>query len=214
VLCEQICASRDKPMARPIGAKRRHGDAAKRPMAPAKARVSCDFRLMRLSSRIHAAFRKIPGRSGEISGLTIVLAGVAAGILATLVQLLLWLAFTGDFPALLFRDVRLTAALLLGSSILPPPATFDMTAMLVATLIHFVLSIAYAAMLTALTVRLGTMAALMAGVGFGLALYVVNLYGFTLVFPWFAQARGWIAVIAHIVFGLSAVLAYRSLHRQ
>lgn len=214
MLCGQICASRDKPMARPIGAKRRHGDAAKRPMAPAKARVSCDFRLMRLSSRIHAAFRKIPGRSGEISGLTIVLAGVAAGILATLVQLLLWLAFTDDLPALLFRDARLTAALLLGSSILPPPATFDMAAMLIAALIHFVLSVAYAAMLTALTVRLGTLAALMAGVGFGLALYVVNLYGFTLVFPWFAQTRGWITMIAHIVFGLSAVLAYRSLHRH
>jgi hypothetical protein len=144
--------------------------------------------------------------------LAIVLAGVAAGIVATLAQMLLWLAFAGDFPALLFRDVRLTAALLLGSSVLPPPATFDMTALLAASLIHFALSVAYTALLMALTTRLGTIAALLAGAGFGLVLYAVNLYGFTLVFPWFAQTRGWIALIAHGIFGTSAVLAYRSLH--
>jgi len=144
--------------------------------------------------------------------LAIVLAGVTAGILATLAQLLLWLAFTDSFPALLFRDVRLTAALLLGSSVLPPPATFDIGAMLVASLIHFALSIIYAALLIALTARLGTMAALMAGAALGLVLYVINLYGFTLLFPWFTQARGWIALIAHGVFGTGTVLAYHSLH--
>jgi hypothetical protein len=37
---------------------------------------------------------------------------------------------------------------------------------------------------------------------FGLAIYVVNFYGFTALFPWFADARGWIAILSHAVFGL------------
>jgi hypothetical protein len=57
-------------------------------------------------------------------------AGVIAGTLATLIQVLLWLIFTDDFSAILFRDARLTAALVLGASVLPPPATFDAGVML------------------------------------------------------------------------------------
>ena len=106
-------------------------------------------------------------------------AGVIAGTLATLIQMLLWLVFTDDFPGILYRDARLTAALMLGESVLPPPATFNANVMLTATLIHFTLSIAYAAVLAALTARLDAVAALLAGIGFGVALYMVNLYGFT-----------------------------------
>lgn len=136
-------------------------------------------------------------------------AGVIAGTLATLMQMLLWLIFTDDFSAILFRDARLTAALVLGESVLPPPPTFDVGVMLTATLIHFTLSIAYAAVLKALAARLDAVAALLVGVGFGVALYMVNLYGFTAIFPWFAQARGWIALIAHGVFGVAAISVYR-----
>lgn len=136
-------------------------------------------------------------------------AGVIAGTLATLIQVLLWLIFTDDFPTILYRDARLTAALVLGGSVLAPPATFDAGIMLAATLVHFALSIAYAALLAALTVRMGGVSALLAGAVFGVALYIVNLYGFTGIFPWFAQARGWIALIAHGVFGVTVISVYR-----
>jgi hypothetical protein len=138
-------------------------------------------------------------------------AGVIAGTLATLIQVLLWLVFTDDFPAILFRDARLTAALVLGGSVLPPPATFDASIMLAATLVHFALSIAYAALLAPLAVRLGGVSAYLAGAAFGVALYTVNLYGFTAIFPWFALARGWIALIAHGVFGVTVISVYRCL---
>ena len=140
-----------------------------------------------------------------------ILAGIIAGTFATLVQVLLWLIFTDEFPSVLFRDARLTAALILGSSVLPPPATFDVVVMLIATYIHFTLSIVYTAVLAALAARLATITALLVGIGFGVALYLVNLYGFTLIFPWFAQARGWIALLAHGVFGITAISAYRYL---
>jgi hypothetical protein len=136
-------------------------------------------------------------------------AGVIAGTVATLIQMLLWLIFNDDFPAILFRDSRLTAALVLGDSVLPPPATFDIAVMLTATFIHFMLSIIYAAVLGVLTARLKFIAALSVSIGFGIALYVVNLYGFTMIFPWFEQARGWIALIAHGTFGVAAILSFR-----
>ena len=108
-------------------------------------------------------------------------AGVIAGTLATLIQVLLWLVFTDDFPAILYRDARLTAAMVLGGSVLPPPATFDVGIMLAATLVHFALSIVYAALLAPLTVRLGDVLALLAGAVFGVALYIyrqsIRLHG-------------------------------------
>ena len=136
-------------------------------------------------------------------------AGVMAGIISTLIQILLWLIFTNDLPAILYRDARLTAAMVLGRSVLPPPATFDFAVMLTATLIHFTISITCAALLAMSFARLKTIPALLAGIGFGVALYVVNLYGFTVIFPWFAQTRGWITLVVHGVFGLTAIAVYR-----
>lgn len=138
-------------------------------------------------------------------------AGVAAGVVSTLVQVLLWVIFTDEFPAVLFRDARLTAALALGGRVLPPPATFDAGVWIAAMFIHFALSICYAALLAPLATRIGSAMALVAGAVFGAAIYVVNLYGFTEVFPWFTQARGWITVAAHVIFGLTAASSCRFL---
>jgi hypothetical protein len=138
----------------------------------------------------------------------LLVATVAAGTLSTLVQVVLWIAFTDAWPAILFRDARLAAALVLGPSVLPPPASFDPGVMAVATLVHFALSLVYTAFVARLVERRtpGTAAAI--GAAFGLVLYAVNLHGFTLVFPWFAQARDWIAMAAHVAFGVAAALTW------
>jgi hypothetical protein len=44
-------------------------------------------------------------------------------------------------------------------------------------------------------------------------LYLINFYGFTAVFPWFAMARNWVSVFAHIIFGAVAGLAYNRIER-
>lgn len=80
--------------------------------------------------------------------------------------------------------------------------------MAVATPIHFGLSCAYSAVMGALTRALAGLRLLTAGALLGLALYVVNLHGFTLFLPWFAVARGWITLAAHLAFGACAVLAF------
>lgn len=142
--------------------------------------------------------------AGRIPLSCTICAGVAAGIAATVAQVLLWLAFTTDFPAILYRDARFTAALVLGRGVLPPPAAFHATVWVAATLVHFGLSIVYAAVLLMLVERLPRVAALGAGALFGVVLYGVNLYGCTEIFPWFAEARGWITLAAHLAFGLTA----------
>jgi hypothetical protein len=144
------------------------------------------------------------------NALTIILAGIAAGILATLTQMLLWVAMGEDTWTLLLRDARLTAALL-NETALSPTAGFDAGIMLAATGIHFALSIFYAALLWPLAKRLALMPSLLAGAGFGALLYFFNLHGLTFIFPWFTQARGGITLTAHLVFGMVVMLTYRSL---
>ena len=51
----------------------------------------------------------------------------------------------------------------------------------------------------------------MAGAVFGLLLYVVNFYGFTAIFPWFAMAQNWVSIFSHIMFGVIAGWAYKGI---
>jgi hypothetical protein len=138
-----------------------------------------------------------------------VLAGLAAGVIATAAQLALWWAASEPLPAILFRDVRLTAAIVMGPGVLPPPATFDGSLMLIATLVHFALSIAYGLALSLFIARMSMAPALLAGAAFGACLYAINMYGFTLIFPWFAVARDWITAATHVVFGVIAAFVYK-----
>jgi hypothetical protein len=139
----------------------------------------------------------------------IVGAGIAAGVVATLAQILLWLIFTDEFPAVLMRDARLTAAMAMGSRVLPPSFGFDADVWLVASFIHFALSVCYAALLAPFAARWGIAMSMLAGAAFGLLIYAINLYGFTEMFPWFTQARGPITAAAHVVFGMTAIFTYR-----
>ena len=62
--------------------------------------------------------------------------------------------------------------------------------------------------------RLRNGSALFAGALYGLAIYVVNLYGFTLLFPWFAVARDWVTLLTHLVFGVALAAGYRLFARD
>ena len=140
-------------------------------------------------------------------------AGVAAGILATVVEIVLWSVFTDALPEILYRDTRFAAAIAIGPGALSPPAGFDWRVMLAATLVHFALSVVYALVLSRLISRLRAFPSLLAGAAFGLFLYALNMYGFTAVFPWFEAARDWITAAAHVAFGLAAAGVYRTLAR-
>jgi len=49
---------------------------------------------------------------------------------------------------------------------------------------------------------------------FGLAMYLLNFYGMTRFFPWFAEARNWVNVVSHLVFGVVVADTYMRLERK
>ena len=136
----------------------------------------------------------------------LIVAGIVAGTLATVAQVLLWTATGQDAWMLLLRDSRLTAALVLGEPVLSPLGGFDFRVLLAATVVHFSLSVLYAAVLLPAARRLAPVPSLLAGAGFGALLYFLNLYGLTSVFPWFTVTRGGITLMAHLVFGMAVML--------
>jgi len=60
---------------------------------------------------------------GRIDPAMALVAGIGAGVIATLAQLALWWLADMPLPETLFRDARLTAALAMGTDVLPPPST-------------------------------------------------------------------------------------------
>lgn len=155
-----------------------------------------------------------PGRlreRGRVDPKLAVLVGLGAGVIATVVQMALWWLAAMPVAETLVRDARLTAALLMGPGVLQATSKLPSTLpwalqwdiLLVATLIHFALSIIYALIPSHFAARLRFRPALLIGAFYGLAIYVVNLYGFTVLFPWFAAARNWPTLLAHLVFGAS-----------
>ena len=142
-----------------------------------------------------------------------VYAGVVRRVLATAVEIALWWAFTDALPDILFRDARFAAALAFGRGVLSAQA-FDWSVMFIAALVHFALSVVYALILSRLIWRLTLYPSLLAGTAFGLVLFSVNMYGFTMVFPWFEACRDWITVVAHLVFGMVAAGVYSVLRSR
>ncbi|HKE38621.1 MAG TPA: sodium:proline symporter [Casimicrobiaceae bacterium] len=135
-------------------------------------------------------------------------AGIAAGIVASLFELASWSLFTHALPGIFLRDVRFAAAIVMGPQALSSIDTFDWTTFLVATLVHFALCIVYGLILASLIRRLRAIPSLLAGSAFGLGLYLINMHGFTILFPWFEAARDWITITAHVTFGVTAAGFY------
>lgn len=65
--------------------------------------------------------------------------------------------------------------------------------------------------MAAVVERMNTGTAVLVGAAFGLGLYVLNFYGMTAAFPWFATARNWVSIFSHVVFGLVAAASYKQL---
>lgn len=139
-------------------------------------------------------------------------AGVIAGLVFLMLEMALIMMLQGQSP---WGPPRMMAAMVMGENVLPPPAAFDFGILMVAMMIHLTLSIALAAILgfTISRLRLCTLASISAGAVFGIAVYYINFYGFTAVFPWFAMARGSISIFSHAMFGAVAAGVYHAVSR-
>lgn len=158
----------------------------------------------------------MPGTTVMIARTTIdwratILAALIAGAVFIVLEMLLVPVFLGDSA---WAPPRMIAAILLGRDVLPPPATFDFGIMMTALLVHFTLAIIYAFILALIVAHMGAGAAIIVGAVFGIALYVINFYGFTAIFPWFAMARNILSLVLHAVFGAVLGWSYKAISRS
>jgi len=145
-------------------------------------------------------------------------AAVIGGCVAGAVFLVIELFAMRVMGQSVWATPRMIAAIVMGRGVLAHPGTFAPGVMLAALVTHFVLSVLFAVILSVIMAPFSldssvAMASLVGAV-FGVLLYVVNFYGMTQLFPWFADARSWVSFISHILFGLTAADTYLSLERE
>lgn len=150
---------------------------------------------------------KSRGRSRLVG---VAVAGVAGGLAFMLFAMVVRLGVGRDF----WGPPKLVAAILLGPSVLPPPAGPEPATFAVGIAFHLLLSVGYAAVLAVVIDRLRPDAAIWVGFAYGLLLYFVNFYVFTGAFPWFDPARNWITVYAHLIYGGVAASVYKRYVRR
>jgi len=140
-----------------------------------------------------------------------VLAGIVAGAVFLVLQIAILAGVTSASPWIVLRMV---AAMVMGQGVLPPPTSFDPVITVVALLINFILSILFALLIAFVLHRWGLLVGIVGGALFGLALYAINYYTFTLFFPWFFPMRSWLVVLSHIVFGATAGGVYEAFEHE
>ncbi len=138
-------------------------------------------------------------------------AAVWAGLIAGTIFLLINMLLTSIYLGSPWVIVRLIASVLMGKGVLPPPATFDPAIFIVSLVVHIPLSILFSCLLAIILHRWGLFVGILGGALFGLALYLINFYTFSLVFPWFFPMRSWIMALSHIIFGALAGGIYEGL---
>jgi uncharacterized membrane protein YagU involved in acid resistance len=143
-------------------------------------------------------------------------AAIIAGAVFVVLEMLMAPLFLGMSP---WAPVRMIAAMTLGQEVLPASVTFNVGFLAAALIVHFALSIIYSIIFGLLLHRWMIASAApasaplvaLSGLIFALGLYLINFYGFTAVFPWFADARNWVSVVVHLVYGLALAVSYRGI---
>jgi hypothetical protein len=137
-------------------------------------------------------------------------AGAISGIIFLFLNMILTYAFAGN-PWL---AVRLTASIIMGQGVLPPPASFDPVVFIVAFILHIILSIGYACLIAGIFHRWGLLVGFLGGAAIGAGIYLINFYTISYFFPWFFPMRSWIMLLSHVLFGGLSGGIYELLERE
>lgn len=138
-------------------------------------------------------------------------AGLLAGALLLLVLLVGYPLLTGGSS---WTVLRFVAAMVLGTAVLPPPATFAAGTAVVGLLVHFGLSVLYTVVLALIIHRWGVVVGFLGGALYGGALFLINFFTFTTLFPWFYPLRSWPFLLLHLFFGAVAGGIYELLEQE
>jgi len=141
------------------------------------------------------------------------IAGFGAGGVMMLLEVLWAVTAGADDP---WRPTHMVAAMAMGWDALQTTG-YSLAIVATALIIHYLLGTVFGVLLAAIVApfRLDSSAGmiLLSGALFGLALYGLNFYGMTGVYPWFAELRGWGNALGHMLFGAAAALIYLQLER-
>lgn len=144
----------------------------------------------------------------KISWKGVLWSGLIAGAVFMMLEMLMVWAFLDGSP---WGPPRMIAAMILGRDVLPPPASFALGIVMIGMIIHFLLSWVYAFLFAWAFGGLKTGTAILVGAALGLAIYLVNFYGLTAIWPWFSNARTWVSIFAHLMFGVVLAWSYKAL---
>ena len=128
-------------------------------------------------------------------------AGIISGTVLLLLVLLAVPAIKGWNAWVI---VRYISSIFLGEGILPPPASFNLGALIIALIVHVIISLGSAILLAFIIHRWGLLVGIVGGAIFGLCLYGINFFSLTYFFPWFYLIKGWSMMVSHIIFGAVA----------
>lgn len=140
--------------------------------------------------------------------LSFVGAGLAGGAVFLVVELL-FLPPTKHVP----YDwiMRLLAAFMAGPVTLTAPPSMDAGLVAPALGMHAAFSLAFGWIFCRMEDTLTFWRAIAFSVAAAFGLYMFNLYVMTWVFPWWASVRGGATIAAHLLFGVTTVLAHKGL---
>lgn len=128
-------------------------------------------------------------------------AAIIAGIVSGLVFLLLASIVTTNALGTPVSVIRLLSSVLLGERILDPAMAVSPLAWLAALGTHLLLSILFGLLVAFVVHRWGIIIGILGGGILGLALYVINFYALSLLFPWMLAFRGMLLITGHLLFG-------------
>jgi hypothetical protein len=97
--------------------------------------------------------------------------------------------------------LRYFAALVLGSKVLTQSGS---GILITGIVVHYVLSLVFALVIALVVHRWGLIVGIVGGAILGVAIYGINLYTVTLLFPWFFAINSTVILLCHAIFGAVA----------
>jgi hypothetical protein len=131
-------------------------------------------------------------------------AAVWAGVISGIIFLALNMILTALYAGSPWIPVRLAASIVMGKSVLPPPASFDPVIVIIAFIVIVILSIAFACLIAGILHRWGLIVGIIGGAMIGLGVYIISFYAISYFFPWFFPMRSWIMLLGYVLFGATA----------
>ena len=134
----------------------------------------------------------------------VLISGLFAGTLFLLTSVILAPAILKVSGALMLRYF---AGLVMGSQVLTQSST---TVLIVGIVVHYVLSLIFALVIAIVVHRWGLAVSIIGGAILGVAIYAINLYTVTLLFPWFFAINSSVILLSHAIFGAMAGGVYET----